>query len=78
MTAIELRTRIHTLVDSLRSEELLQRIHDLLANSGEASGTGAWATMTEAQRERVLRAYASSMDASGLSSTEEVMKRRKA
>jgi len=50
---------------------LLQRIHDLLSGGGEAKGGGVWATMTEGQRERVLKAYASSFDVSNLSSTEE-------
>lgn len=71
MSALELRTRVHSLIDAVQSEELLQRIHDLLSGGGEAKGGGVWATMTEGQRERVLKAYASSFDASNLSSTEE-------
>ena len=78
MTSIELRTRIHSLIDSLKSEELLQRVHDLLAGSGEVKGEGVWATMTDAQRERVMTAYTASFDPKNLSSTEDVMKRRKA
>ena len=77
MTSIELRSRIHALIDAVKSDELLQRIHELLASSGEARGTGIWATMTEAQRERVLKAYAASFDPTNLSTTEDVMKRRK-
>ena len=78
MTSLELRSRLHALIDSLKSEELLQRVHDLLEGSGEARGVGVWASMTDAQRERVLKAYASSLDPQNLSTTEEVMKRRKA
>lgn len=78
MTSLELRSRLHALIDSLKSEELLQRVHDLLEGSGEAKGEGVWASMTDAQRERVLKAYASSLDLQNLSSTAEVMKRRKA
>ena len=78
MTSLELRSRLHALIDSLKSEELLQRVHDLLEGSGEARGAGVWASMTDAQRERVLKAYASSLDLQNLSSTAEVMKRRKA
>jgi len=77
MTSLELRSKLHVLIDQLKSEELLQRVHDLLAGSGEGRGEGVWASMTEAQRERVLKAYATSLDPSNLSSTEEVMKRRK-
>lgn len=78
MTSLELRSRLHALIDSLKSEELLQRVHDLLEGSGEATGEGVWASMSDIQRERVLKAYASSLDPQNLSSTEEVMKRRKA
>jgi hypothetical protein len=77
MSTVELRTRLHALIDSLKSDELLQRVHDLLEGSGEARGEGVWASMTDAQRERVLKAYTSSLDLHNLSSTEDVMKRRK-
>ena len=77
MTSIELRSRIHSLIDAVKSDELLRRIHELLAGSGEAQGAGIWATMTEAQRERVLKAYRASFDPANLSTTEDVMKRRK-
>lgn len=78
MTSIELRSSIHKLVDSIKSDEMLRRIHDLLASSGEEGGQGVWQTLTDAQRERVLAAYSSSLDPKNLSTTDEVMKRRKA
>ena len=77
MTSLELRSRLHALIDSLKSEELLQRVHDLLAGSGEGKGEGVWASLSEAECERVLKAYASSLDPQNLSTTEEVMMRRK-
>jgi hypothetical protein len=77
MTSVELRSKLHALIDSLKSEELLQRVHDLLAGSAEGRGEGVWASMTEAQQDRVLKAYASSLDPRSLSSTEAVVKRRK-
>jgi hypothetical protein len=77
MTSLELRSRLHALIDSLKSEELLQRVHDLLAGSGEGKGEGVWATLSEAERERVLKAYSTAMDSRKLSSTDEVMKRRR-
>lgn len=36
-----------------------------------------WAILSEAERERVLKAYASSLDPQNLSTTEEVMMRSK-
>ncbi|TXI78452.1 MAG: hypothetical protein E6Q44_11415 [Flavobacteriales bacterium] len=76
MTSLELRSRLHALIDSLKSEELLQRVHDLLADSGEGKGEGVWATLSETERERVLKAYSTAMDSRKLSSTEEVIARR--
>ena len=76
MTSLELRSRLHALIDSLKSEELLQRVHDLLAGSGEGKGEGVWATLSETERERVLKAYSTAMDSRKLSSTEEVIARR--
>ncbi|QQR85673.1 MAG: hypothetical protein IPJ76_13815 [Flavobacteriales bacterium] len=78
MTSIELRSSIHKLVDSIKSEEMLKRIHELLASSGESGAQGVWQMLTDAQRERVLAAYTSSLDPNNLSTTDEVMKRRKA
>jgi hypothetical protein len=77
MTSIELRTRLHTLIDSLKSDEMLQRVHDLLAGSEEGRGEGVWASLNEAERERVLKAYSSAMDPRKLSTTNEVIQRRK-
>lgn len=77
MMSLELRSRLHALIDPLKSEELLQRVHDLLAGSGQGKGEGVWASLSEAERERVLKAYSTAMDPRTLSSTEEVMKRRK-
>lgn len=76
MTSMELRSRLHALIDPLKSEELLQRVHDLLAGSGEGKGAGVWASLSEAERERVLKAYSTAMHPRTLSSTEAVMKRR--
>lgn len=78
MTSTELRSRVHALIDSVRSDELLTHIHDLLSGTGGTKDTGIWATMTDAQRERVMKAYAASFDPANLSTTDEVMKRRKA
>lgn len=75
MTTIELRSKLHAMIDSVKSEEMLQRVHDLLAGAGDGRSEGVWATMSEDQRQRVFRAYAASFDTAKLSTTEEVMKR---
>lgn len=78
MTALELRSRLHTLIDQLKNEELLQRLYDLLAHAGERADKGVWGELGEAERERVLKAYSTAMEADNLSTTDAVMKRRKA
>jgi len=77
MTAIELRSKLHTLIDSFQNEELLERVYDLLAGTKESRDKGVWSTMTEAQKERVLKAYENSFDVTKLSTTEQVLKRGK-
>lgn len=75
MNTFELRSKFHALIDSFKNEELLERVYELLAGSSDQSGSGVWPTLTDAQRERVLKAYETSFDAHKLSSTAEVMKR---
>lgn len=77
MDTIELRSRVHALIDAIKSEELLQRIHDLLTGNDQHATQGVWEQLTEAQRERVLKAYDASFRKGTLSTTEQVMKRRK-
>ena len=77
MSSLDLRTRLHSLIDAVKSEELLQRLDELLSRSNEMESAGVWAGMSEAQRERVMTAYRSSLDASNLIPTAEALKRRK-
>ena len=78
MTAIELRSKLHALIDSLQNEETLKRMHDLLVGSSNTRDKSAWSTMTEEQKERVLKAYETSFDVGKLSTTDQVLKRGKA
>ena len=77
MTTIQLRDRIHLLVDAVKSEELLQRLHELLVATSRTEASGVWADMSDEQRERVMLAYRSSVDEANLTSTEDVMKRKR-
>lgn len=75
-TSTELRARLHTLIDQVKSDELLRRLQDLLTRSQDAEEKGIWSTLTAEQQEQVMRAYASSFDLTGLKSTSEILKRR--
>lgn len=76
MTTLELRRRLHELIDGLEGDQLLEQIYELL--SGVQQGQGVWADLSEAERQRVLRSYRSALTGKGLSTTEEVMRRRRA
>lgn len=75
-TSTELRTRLHALIDQVKSDELLRRLQELLTRSKEAEENGIWSTLTTEQQEQVMKAYASSFDLTGLKPTSEVLKRR--
>ncbi len=77
MSTLELRSRLHELIEATKSEELLQRLYELLHGWGSEQERGVWARLTEAERNRVLKAYSTAMDPRNLSTTEEVLKRRK-
>lgn len=77
MSTLELRSRLHELIDATKSEEFLQRLYELLSGQEKEQGTGVWSSLSEADRERVLKAYSTSLDPRNLSTTEAVMKRRK-
>ncbi len=75
-TSIELRTRLHALIDQVKSDELLRRLQDLLTRSKDAEEKGIWSTLTAEQQDQVMKAYASSFDLSGLKPTSQILKRR--
>ena len=74
--SIELRARLHALIDQVKSDELLRRLQELLTRSKEAEENGIWSTLTVDQQEQVMKAYASSFDLTGLKPTSEILKRR--
>ena len=74
--SIELRARLHALIDQIKSDELLHRLQERLTRSKEAEEKGIWSTLTVEQQEQVMKAYASSFDLTGLKPTSEILKRR--
>lgn len=78
MSTLELRSRLHEPIDATKSEELLQRLYELLHGWGGEKESGVWSNLTEEESTRVLKAYSTAMDPRNLSTTEDVLKRRKA
>lgn len=77
MSTAELREQLHVLVDAISNRERLERIHELLTELTDEAATRVLASLNEAQRERVLKANAHSMDLDSLRSSDEVLKRRR-
>lgn len=77
MGTLELRSRLHELIDATKSEEFLLRLYEPLRGQEKEQEAGVWYSLTEADRERVLKAYSTSLDPRNLSTTEAEVKRRK-
>ncbi|MBK9276469.1 MAG: hypothetical protein IPM49_18295 [Flavobacteriales bacterium] len=75
MNTTALRDRLHALVDSIRNEALLSRVHELLASA--VGDSGVWSALTVEQQERVLRAHEASKDPANLRASEEVLRRHR-
>jgi len=57
MGALELKTDLHKLLDTIENEQLLRTIYDFLKQR-ENSGEGElWNSLTEAQKEEVFLSY---------------------
>jgi dihydrodipicolinate synthase/N-acetylneuraminate lyase len=59
-------------VDAIQNEAFLKRIHDLLSSIGTGGSAGVWASLTDEQRERVLKAYEASAEDANLRPADEV------
>jgi hypothetical protein len=75
-TSIELRAKLHRLIDAIKSEELLARLQEFLSRSTGSEETGIWSRMSPEQQARVMNAYASSFDKAALKPTSAVLKRK--
>lgn len=56
MTAVELRSNIHKIVDSIKNEQLLQSLYEFL-KSRESSSAGVWDLLSEDEKKEVLLAF---------------------
>ena len=66
MGAVELRSGIHKIVDSIQNEQLLQALYDFLKVKQEAKPGKLWATLTEEQKQEVLLALEESENEANL------------
>ena len=64
MSAPELKSNIHKIVESIESEQLLQSVYDFLKSREKTSRI--WDSLTTEQQQEVMLAYEESEDESNL------------
>jgi len=74
MTAIDLKSSLHKIVDKIDNEELLRTIYDFLKLRENSQEGRIWKTLTEEQKREVFLSYEESEDENNLISWEEVKK----
>lgn len=74
MTAIDLKSSLHKIVDKIDNEELLRTIYDFLKLRENSQAGRIWKSLTEEQKKEVFLSYEESGDDNNLISWEEVKK----
>ncbi len=77
MTVTELRSNLHHLIDKIKSEELLEAIHDLLKQKEEGEEGALFNSLTEVEKKELLDAEEGSHNDSNMIDNEVVMKKYK-
>jgi len=57
MTALELRTAVHDLVDRIEDEDMLAALVNFLKSSQNQNSEGLWQTLSDAEKEEVSHSY---------------------
>jgi len=66
MGAIELKSRLHKIIDKIQNEDLLASLYDFLKTRETISQGNLWASLTSEQKEEVLMAYSDSEEEENL------------
>jgi hypothetical protein len=74
MSTTELRSVLHSIVDRIEDERLLQAVYNFLSQRENSEEGLMWKSLTEEQRKEVLLAYEESEDERNLIDWEEVKK----
>jgi len=74
MRATQLKSELHSIVDRIQDERLLQAIYTFLSQRENSKEGLMWKSLTEEQRREVLLAYEESEDDANLIDWEEVKK----
>ncbi len=74
MTAIDLKSSLHKIVDKIDNEELLRTIYDFLKLRENSQEGRIWKSLTDEQKKEVFLSYEESEDDNNLISWEGVKK----
>ena len=77
MSAIELKSNLHKIVDKIDNEQLLRTVYDFLKLRENSEESSIWRTLTEEQKKEVYLSYQESEDDRNLVSWDEIKKRTK-
>jgi uncharacterized protein YerC len=78
MTAIEIKTSLHKLIDSFDNEKQLAKVYQILETMSTVNENGdLWARLTPGEQDELLEIEKECHDTSNLIDHEEAMKRHK-
>lgn len=72
MTAIELKSNLHKVIDRIQNEELLQAIYDFLKTRENSQSGKLWKSLSKEQKEELLASYEKSENDENLISNDDV------
>ena len=75
MTATDLKTKLHKLIDQSKNQDLLSTIHDVLEIRKDSKPGEMWKSLTKDEKKELLEAEKESRIPSNLVTHEEVMKK---
>ena len=75
MRAMELKSNIHSIIDNLESEQLLQSLYDFLKTKKNLRQGDVWTSLTEEQKKEVLLSFDESEEEENLLEREKVFRR---
>lgn len=74
MSTVELKASLHQLIDEIQNSNLLESLHDILAQQKNSKQGELWHALTESERKEVLDAYEESEEPDNLIPHSEVLR----
>lgn len=74
MEALELKSNIHKIIDSIQNEQVLQSLYNFLKLKNNEKEGSIWTSLNEEQKQEVMLAYEESEDEENLVDAKVVFK----